>query len=91
VVEKAAKEAVEKTVKEGVEKGKGEIVLHMASSPNTPIVNNPFGFGTNTTNQLVGAYETTVQMLSPGGAWYERQLANGVPKEEVEKLAKFYL
>ncbi len=91
VAEKAAKEAVEKTVKEGVEKGKGEIVLNMASSTNTPIVNNPFGFGTNTTNQLVGAYETTVQMLSPGGAWYKRQLANGIPKEEVEKLANFYL
>ena len=91
VVEKTAKEAVEKTVKEGVEKGKGEIVLNMASSTNTPIVNNPFGFGTNTTNQLVGAYETTVQMLRPGGAWYERQLANGIPKEEVEKLANFYL
>lgn len=36
---------------------------------------------------LQEAKQVAIDMYSPGGAWYQRQLANGVPKQEVEKLA----
>ena len=92
VGKKAVKEGAEKAVKEATErKVRGEIVQSMTPSKITHPIENPFNFGPNVINQINGAYATAVQMLSPGGAWYERQLANGMSKADVEKLAKFYL
>ena len=82
-IEKSAKEAVEKTIKENIEKSTREEIgktTQVVSSKNIDDMQKA----------IASAKAISGYMLSPGGAWYERQLANGVARADIDRLAATY-